>query len=60
VDWLWIALIVVAVVAIGAGLAWLFRPELDNDEEPVRDGRRRLRRLRRASGRRKPNDSIDP
>jgi hypothetical protein len=58
-DWLWIVAIVVGILVIAAVLTWLFRPELDNEEQPVRDGRRRLRRLRRASGRRNPDDSID-
>ncbi len=48
-EWLWFVVAAVAVLGIVAVVVWLFRPELENDETDVRKGRRRLRRLRRAS-----------
>ncbi|MDQ4138716.1 MAG: hypothetical protein M3116_07735 [Actinomycetota bacterium] len=48
-EWLWFVAAAVAIVVVLAAVVWLFRPELENDEEDVRKGRRRLRRLRRVS-----------
>ncbi len=48
-EWLWFVVAAVAIVVVVAVLVWLFRPELENDEEAVQKGRRRLRRLRRVS-----------
>lgn len=48
-EWLWFVAAAVAVVLIVAVVVWLFRPEMQNDEADVRQGRRRLRRLRRMS-----------
>ena len=48
-EWLWFVAAAVAVAGIAAVVAWLFRPELENDEGDVKQGRRRLRRLRRVS-----------
>ncbi len=48
-EWLWFVAAAAAVVLIAAVVVWLFRPELENDEEALQKGRRRLRRLRRVS-----------
>jgi hypothetical protein len=48
-EWLWFVAAALAIVAIVAAVVWLFRPELENDADDVRQGRRRLRRLRRVS-----------
>ena len=48
-EWLWFVVAAVAIVVVIAVIVWLFRPELENDEDAVRKGRRRLRRLRRVS-----------
>ena len=48
-EWLWFVGAAVAIAVVTAVVVWLFRPELENDEQDVRQGRRRLRRLRRVS-----------
>ena len=48
-EWLWFIAAAVAILGIVAVVVWLFRPELENDEGDVKQGRRRLRRLRRVS-----------
>ena len=48
-EWLWFVGAAVAILVVVAVVMWLFRPELENDEGDVKQGRRRLRRLRRVS-----------